>query len=69
MSHTFNGKTITIHYNSDLSGEATLVTNHVRDEIDPKDLLDFVAHYIRTERISELEQADTLKILGLKKST
>lgn len=72
---TFNGKSVTINYRSDMSGEAYLAVKKkqvdfsgpglVAVQIDPEDLLRFAAEFIRSTRIAELEQADLPALLGL----
>lgn len=66
--HTFNGKTCRIHFNSDVSGNIRIIDKDSNEEItiDGKDILDFVAEYIRSKRISTIEQMNTDDILGLK---
>lgn len=75
MSHTFeseSGRTV-IHYDSDLSGDVEISRKypdglHVSGvDLPMKDLLDFMAECIRSERIAQLEQASTEDILGLNK--
>lgn len=65
--HTFDGKSCRIHFNSDMSGEIHIVEKDSDKEIevDGQDILDFVANYVRSERISKLEQMETKEILGL----
>lgn len=66
---SFMGKGGTcINYNSDCSGDAyvtgpsgSTVTVHCRD------LLEFVAEFVRMERISKLEQDDVATLLGVDK--
>jgi hypothetical protein len=56
-----------IHHNGDLSGDVIIRDRHGREvEIPGAAMLEFVAHYVRRERISKLEQATTDEILGLK---
>ena len=66
--HSFNGKSCTIHYNSDFSGE-TIIYNendHTEIRVDSQDLINFVAEYVRSKRISRLEYMDLDEILGVK---
>ena len=66
--HTFKGKSCRIHYNSDMSGEVHICDKKSDKElvVDAQDILDFVADYIRLERIGMLEQMSTESILHLK---
>ena len=63
--HTFNGESCTIHYNSDMSGEVIINSKTINKaiEIEAKDILDFVADYIRREKISTFENMSTTEIL------
>ena len=64
---TFNGKKTTIHYNSDMSGNCIIFNKETEQEIEVpcEDILDFVADYVRSQKIGKLEQIDSKKILGL----
>ncbi len=66
--HTFEGKSCRIHYNSDMSGEVHICDKNSDKElvIDAQDILDFVADYVRSQRIGTLEQMSTENILDLK---
>lgn len=65
--HTFNGKSCTIHYNSDFSGEAIIYNknDHTEIRIDSQDLINFVAEYVRSKRIGRLENMDSDEIFGV----
>lgn len=65
---TFEGKSCRIHYNSDMSGEVHICDKNSDKElvIDAQDILDFVADYVRSQRIGTLEQMSTENILDLK---
>lgn len=65
--HTFNGKSCNIHYNSDFSGEVIIYNknNHTGIRIDPQDLIDFVAEYVRSKRIGRLENMGSYEIFGV----
>lgn len=65
--HTFEGKSCRIHFNSDMSGDIHIVKKDSDKEIkvDGQDILDFVANYVRSEKISTLEQMEMKEILGL----
>lgn len=66
--HTFEGKSCRIHHNSDMSGKIHICDKNSDKqlEVEGQDILDFVADYIRTERIGTLEQMSTESILQLK---
>ena len=66
--HTFEGKGCRIHHNSDMSGEVYICDKNSDDElkVEAQDILDFVANYIRAERIEKLEQMNADSILHLK---
>ena len=66
--HTFEGKSCRIHHNSDMSGEVYICDKNYDDEleVEAQDILDFVANYIRAERIEKLEQMNADSILHLK---
>lgn len=66
--HTFDGKTCRIHYNSDMSGEVHICDKITDKElkVEAQDILDFVAEYVRSQRIGTLEQMSTENILCLK---
>lgn len=65
--HTFNGKKTRIHYNSDMS--ENIIIQHKDYELElsvlGEDILDFVTEYVRSQKISKLEQMDSKEILGL----
>lgn len=53
-------------FNSDLSGNVRITAANGRAiEIPGEHLLQFIANYVRSERISALEQADDRTVLGL----
>ena len=66
--HTFEGKSCRIHHNNDMSGEVHICDKNSDKELvlDAHDILDFVADYVRSERIGMLEQMSTDSILHLK---
>lgn len=65
--HSFHGKEITIHYNSDMSGDCQIIDRKTNTEIAVpcEDLVDFVAEYVRRQKIDELEQMGSKELLGL----
>lgn len=64
--HTFEGKTCRIHHNSDLSGEIIINPYDGGDleiRVDAQDILDFVADYVKSEKIARIEQMGTKEVL------
>jgi hypothetical protein len=56
-------------FNGDMSGDVTIYRNEndVLDFMVPgKDLIEFIADYVRREKITELENATIAQILGLR---
>lgn len=64
---TFIGETCVINYNSDMSGLINIQTPTSRLDISGDDVLDFIAEFVRSEKISQLENAETKEILGIKR--
>ena len=65
--HAFNGKSCNIHYNSDFSDE-TIIYNkndHTEMRVDSQDLINFVAEYVRSKKVSQLENMNSDEILGV----
>lgn len=70
LLRTYEGSSCIIHYNSDLSGDVEIVTGiHGESSISVsgKDLLDFVANFVRDEQMSILENSSTEDILGIRR--
>ena len=65
--HTFDGKQVRIHYNSDMSGDCFIVNKETGQRVDVscEDILDFVANYVRNRKIEILEQMGTDDVLGI----
>lgn len=65
--HTFNGKSCNIHYNSDFSGEAIVYNKNDNTEtrVETQDLINFVAEYVRTKKVSYLENMNSDEIFGV----
>lgn len=63
--HTFIGKTCRIHHHSDYSGELHIFDEKTLSEIriDAEDILKFVAEYIRSNKIGQLENMDVSELL------
>lgn len=65
--HSFNGKSCTMHYNGDFSGEVTICNKNDNTEVhvDAQDLINFVAEYVRSKKVSQLENMNSNEILGV----
>ena len=65
--HTFEGNKIRIHYNSDMSGDCIIFNKETGQEVEVscEDILDFVANFVRSQKISKLEQMETKNVLGI----
>lgn len=65
--HSFDGKTATFHFNSDLSGEVIINTEGEKHiTVAGEDLLNFIAEWVRLELQTELENLTARQVLGLK---
>jgi hypothetical protein len=53
------------NFNSDLSGDVTIQRGDSTIEVPGDHLMQFIANYIRRQKIEALEQADDRQILGL----
>lgn len=65
--HTFEGKGCRIHYNSDMSGGIHICDKNINKRlvVEAQDILDFVADYVKNQKINALEWATTEEILQL----
>ena len=65
--HTFEGNKTRIHYNSDMSGDCIVINKETEQEVrvSCEDILDFVANYVRIQKISKLEQMETKDVLEI----
>lgn len=65
--HTFEGKNCRFFYNSDMSGEIYIRDKNSDKElkVESHDILDFVANYIRNQKISKLEDMTTKEIFNI----
>lgn len=66
--HSFHGKSVNIHYDADIkSGECIIINKETGEEIraNGRDLLNFVAEYVREQKIVKIESAGTTDILGI----
>lgn len=66
--HSFDGKSCIIHHNGDFSGESIIYVRNMDTDfcVDTQDLIDFVAEYVRSNKICKLENMDSDEILGVK---
>ncbi len=64
--HTYKGKSLIIHHDGDYKGECYIVDKETKTQIKVscEDLLDFAAEYVRSKRISEIENMSTDEILN-----
>ncbi len=66
--HSFHGKSVNIHYDADVkTGKCVIINKETGQEIRVlgSDLLDFVAEYIREQKIIKIENTGTTDILGI----
>lgn len=66
--HSFHGKSVNIHYDADVkTGECVIISKENRQEIRilGSDLLDFIAEYVRQEKIAKIESANNSDIFGI----
>jgi len=67
--HTFKGSQRTVfHYNSDMSGNVTVIDKNDTNkefEIPALDILEFVAEFVRNQHIAKFEQMDVHELLNL----
>lgn len=54
-------------FNSDLSGDVIIHRGDDEFSVPGKHLIEFIAQYVRMERISAIEQMDDRDLLGLEK--
>lgn len=66
--HSFNGKSCTMHHNEDFSGEVIICNKNDNTEVhvDTQDLIDFIAEYVRSKKLSLIENMSSDEILGVK---
>jgi len=67
--HTFKGSQRTVfHYNSDMSGDVTVIDKNDTNKefkIPALDILEFVAEFVRNQHIAKFEQMDVHELLNL----
>ena len=61
--HSFHGDNVVIHHNGDYSGEVIIQQDNNEIRMNAGDLIDFVAGYVRKEKIRELEQMSSKELL------
>lgn len=66
--HTFNGNKTRIHFNSDFSGDCEIVEKETSKSVNvPCDeIIEFVAHYVRTQKIDRIWKMSDKDVLGIK---
>ena len=65
--HTFKGEKTRIHYNLDMSGTCNIIDMETECEVTVpcEDIVAFVAEYVRSQRVGEIEQMGIKEVLGL----
>ena len=66
--HSFHGKSVNIHYDTDVRTGECIITNKENGQeirVLGSDLLNFVAEYVREQKIVKIESAGTTDILGI----
>lgn len=61
--HSFHGDNVVIHHNGDYSGEVIICQEGKEIRMNAGDLIDFIAEYVRREKIKQLEMSDNKTIL------
>lgn len=61
--HSFHGDNVVIHHNGDYSGERIIQQEGKEIRMNTSDLIDFVAEYVRSQKIGQLEQIDNKDLL------
>lgn len=61
--HSFHGDNVVIHHNGDYSGECIIQQEGKEIRMNTSDLIDFVAAYVRNQKIEQLEQMDSKDLL------
>ena len=63
--HTYESNGFLFHHNSDMGGDVIIVNKNNGEEleVDGQAILDFVANYIRNEKIAKLENSTNKEIL------
>ena len=61
--HSFHGNSANIFHNGDYSGDVKIMKDGISIDVDMEDIIDFVAGYVRDEKIRELEQTNSKDLL------
>jgi len=63
--HSFHGTNYNFHYNGDYSGEVIIQDKITGEQIrvESEDIFEFVAGYVRSKRISEIEDMEWKDLL------
>ena len=66
--NTFNGKSVKVFHNSDYSGDCLIINKETNKEMNilTDDLIDFVAEYVKKQKIKDIEYMTSMEILRLK---
>lgn len=65
--NTFNGKSVKVFHNSDYSGDCLIINKETNEEMNilTDDLIDFVAEYVKKQKIKDIEYMTSMEILRL----
>lgn len=65
--HTFDGRNTRIHFNSDMSGDCEIIEKESGNSVKVPcgDIFDFIADYVRGQKIGDLEQMSSKDIFGI----
>ena len=65
--NTFNGKSVKVFHNSDYSGDCLIINKETNEEMNilTDDLIDFVAEYVKKQKIKDIECMTSMEILRL----
>lgn len=65
--NTFNGKSVKVFHNSDYSGDCLIINKETNKEMNilTDDLIDFVAEYVKKQKIKDIEYMTSMEILRL----
>ena len=65
--NTFNGKSVKVFHNSDYSGDCLIINKETNKEMNilTDDLIDFIAEYVKKQKIKDIEYMTSMEILRL----
>lgn len=64
--HTFTSNKTIFHYNSDMSGDVVILTpEKIEFRVDGRSILEFVAEYVRGQRIRRIENQEVDELLEI----